>query len=150
MTEDTEQRELQPQPAQEQESVTPGQPVADGQPAAPVSQDEEGDHIDARHLHELLAALQVDGKMFRRQIPLILLLFAIAVFYVTNGYQAQQEILKEEELSDSLKDCRYRCLTREGELTRRTRQSQLERELRGRGDSTLVASPEPPFLLTDE
>ena len=72
------------------------------------------------------------------------------VLYVTNSYQAQQEILKEEELNDSVKDCKYRCLTREGELTRRTRQSQLEKQLRDRGDSTLLPSKEPPFLLMDE
>ena len=62
----------------------------------------------------------------------------------------QQEILKEEELNDSVKDCKYLCLTREGELTRRTRQSQLEKQLRDRGDSTLLPSKEPPFLLMDE
>lgn len=118
--------------------------------AGSVNSEEDGENLDAKHLRELLAALQVDGMWFKRHIPVFLLIFVAVVAYVTNNYQAQQEILLEEQLSDSLKDCKYRCLTRESELTRRTRQSQLEHQLRERGDSTLVSSKEPPFLLTNE
>lgn len=112
--------------------------------------DEDSDNIDAQHLRELLVALKVDGTWFKKHIPVFLLVFGMLVLYVTNSYQAQQEILKEEELNDSVKDSKYRCLTREGELTRRTRQSQLEKQLRDRGDSTLLPSKEPPFLLMGE
>lgn len=147
MAEDTEQMQEQPQEQQPQEAGTQETKPAGDSLAHSILHDEDGDSLDVQHLRELLAALQVDGKWFRKQIPMFLLIFVIAVAYVTNSYQAQQEILKEEELADSLEDCKYRCLTREGELTRRTRASQLERELRQRGDTTLVVGTEPPYKL---
>lgn len=147
MAEDTEQMQEQSQPAQPQgDEAQEPQPAGDSL-ARSILHDEDGDSIDVQHLREVLAALQVDGKWFRKQIPMFLLIFVVTVAYVTNSYQAQQEILKEEELADSLEDCKYRCLTREGELTRRTRASQLERELRQRGDTTLVVGSEPPYKL---
>lgn len=150
MAEDIEHQEAQPQNAQAPEPEAQEPLAAGKQLASSLLHDEDSDNINVQHVRELFAVLNVDGKRFRRLIPMLLLVFVLMVLYVTNSYQAQQEILKEEELNDSLKDCKYRCLTREGELTRRTRQSQLERSLRERGDSTLVSSKEPPFLLTDE
>ncbi|MGN0234022.1 MAG: FtsL-like putative cell division protein [Bacteroidaceae bacterium] len=133
-----------------QEVEVETRPTEERKLAGSVNNGEDGENNDAKHLRELLAALQVDGMWFKRHIPVFLLIFVAVVAYVTNNYQAQQEILLEETLNDSVKDCKYRCLTRESELTRRTRQSQLERQLRERGDSTLVSSKEPPFLLTNE
>ena len=150
MAEDIEHQDIQTQDSPSQASRPQEQPSDQEQPTHSMPQDEDGDNIDAQHLRELLAALKVDGTWFKKHIPVFLLVFGMLVLYVTNSYQAQQEILKEEELNDSVKDCKYRCLTREGELTRRTRQSQLEKQLRDRGDSTLLPSKEPPFLLMDE
>ena len=138
LTQEPQEVEMNPKPAEE----TPL--------ASPLNNEDDGETIDAKHLREVFAALQVDGMWFKRHIPVILLIFVTVVAYVTNNYQAQQEILLEETLNDSLKDCKDRCLTRESELTRRTRQSQLERQLHERGDSTLVSTNEPPFLLTNE
>lgn len=111
--------------------------------------DEDGDN-SVQHLRELFSVLSIDGTWFRKQVPLLILILFGLILYVTNGYQAQQEILREAQLGDSLKDWKYRCLTKEGELTRRTRQSQLESQLKAMGDSTLLPTSEPPFLLTDQ
>lgn len=150
MAEDTERTERQPQPEAPQKQGDGRAQTVEERLARSILRDGDDDTLDVKHMREVLAALRIDGKWFRRQIPMFLLVFLVTVAYVTNSYQAQQEILKEEELNDSLEDSKYRCLTRESEFTRRTRASQVERELRERGDSTLVPSTDPPFLLTDE
>lgn len=91
--------------------------------------------------------LIIDGQWVRRQIVLILLIVGGIIFYITNRYQAQKDIIELVQLQNELKDMKFRVLTRSSELTLKTRQSELEKQLRNFGDSTLQVTNEAPFII---
>ena len=91
--------------------------------------------------------LIIDGQWVRRQIVLILLIVGGIIFYITNRYQAQKDIIELVQLQHELKDMKFRVLTRSSELTLKTRQSELEKQLKNFGDSTLQVTNEAPFII---
>lgn len=101
---------------------------------------------ETRHYHwkDLLLS---DGQWIRRQIPLIILIVLGIIFYITNRYQAQKDIIELSQLQNELKDMKFRVLTRSSELTLKTRQSKLELQLKALDDSTLTSSGEAPFII---
>lgn len=109
-----------------------------------VSDEDEVDEETAAGLRQMLDAAP---RWFLSQWKMLLLVLAGIFLYVTNGYQAQVEMMKETELEAELKDWRYRSITRVSELTQLCRQSQLEQKLREKGDSTLTPSKVAPFII---
>ena len=91
--------------------------------------------------------LIIDGQWVRRQIVLILLIVGGIIFYITNRYPAQKDIIELVQLQNELKDMKFRVLTRSSELTLKTRQSELEKQLKNFGDSTLQVTNEAPFII---
>ena len=91
--------------------------------------------------------LIIDGQWVRRQIVLILLIVGGIIFYITNRYQAQKDIIELVQLQNELKDMKFRVLTRSSELTLKTRQSELEKQLKNFGDSTLQVTNEAPCII---
>lgn len=91
--------------------------------------------------------LIIDGQWVRRQIVLILLIVGGIIFYITNRYQTQKDIIELVQLQNELKDMKFRVLTRSSELTLKTRQSELEKQLKNFGDSTLQVTNEAPFII---
>ena len=98
-------------------------------------------------LREILGGDFLIAGFLRHQIWFILLLVVMGIIYITNRYQAQLEIIEEQRLRKELVEKKNFALTQYCELTRRTRQSNLERLLREQGDSTLTAPKEPPFVI---
>ena len=111
-----------------------------------VSDDDEVDELTVDGIRQVLDAAP---RWFLRQWKMLLLVLAGIILYITNGYQAQVEMMKETELEAELKDWRYRCITRISELTLLCRQSQLEQMLREQGDSTLTPSKVAPFIIKE-
>jgi hypothetical protein len=109
-----------------------------------VSDDDEAEELTADGIRQMLDAAP---RWFLSQWKMLLLCLAGIFLYITNGYQAQMEIMKETELEEELKDWRYRSITRVSELTLLCRQSQLEQKLREQGDSTLTPSKEAPYII---
>ena len=109
-----------------------------------VSEDDETDELTVDSLRQMIDAAP---RWFLSQWRMLLLCLAGIFLYITNGYQAQMEMMKESELEAELKDWRYRSITRAGELTLLCRQSQLEQKLREQGDTSLVISKEAPFVI---
>lgn len=109
-----------------------------------VSDDDEVDELTAANIRQMLDAAP---RWFLSQWKMLLLILAGIFLYITNGYQAQVEMMKETELETELKDWRYRSITRVSELTLLCRQSQLEQKLREQGDSTLTPSKVAPFII---
>ena len=126
--------------ANEQESVSNREKLI----RSLVSDDDEVDELTVAGLRQMLDAAP---RWFLRQWKMLLLCLAGIFLYITNGYQAQMEMMKESELEAELKDWRYRSITRAGELTLLCRQSQLEQKLREQGDTSLVISKEAPFVI---
>lgn len=107
----------------------------------------ESEAGEPKSLTDVVRQINIDGRWFFQQIPLLLLILMGILLMVTNRYQAQQEIIEKEELQKEVEDWRYRSLTRNSELTTRTRQSQIEERLKQMGDSLLKAPTEPPFTI---
>ena len=111
-----------------------------------LSEDEEK-RPEMGQLKDVLRALSIDGKWFRQQIGLICLVVLGVIIYITNRYQAQQEMLEEDKLRKELLDWKYRSITRSSELTFRTRQTNVMDMLYQHGDSTLLPGKTAPFIL---
>ena len=111
-----------------------------------VSEDDETDELTVDSLRQMIDAAP---RWFLSQWRMLLLCLAGIFLYITNGYQAQVEMMQETELEAELKDWRYRSITRVSELTLLCRQSQLERRLREQGDSTLLPSKVAPFIIKE-
>ena len=109
-----------------------------------VSEDDETDELTVDSLRQMIDAAP---RWFLSQWKLLLLCLVGIFLYITNGYQAQVEMMKETELEAELKDWRYRSITRVSELTLLCRQSQLEQKLREQGDSTLAPSKVAPYVI---
>ena len=109
-----------------------------------VSDDDEVDELTIDSVRQMLDAAP---RWFLNQWKMLLLILAGIFLYITNGYQAQVEMMKETELEAELKDWRYRSITRVSELTQLCRQSQLEQKLREQGDSTLTPSKVAPYII---
>ena len=105
------------------------------------------DDDDKQRFLEVMQSLSINGQWFKKQLGVIALILVGVIIYVTNRYQAQQEIIEEEALQKELDDWKYRCLTRNSELTLKTRQSKVEDLLRQYGDSTITIGIEPPYAL---
>lgn len=141
--------------AQEAQEVQEVQEVQEA--AEPVSDKEklmrslvsDDDEVDEMTIDGIRQMLDAAPRWFLRQWKLLLLCLAGIFLYITNGYQAQVEMMKETELEAELKDWRYRSITRISELTLLCRQSQLEQKLREQGDSTLLPSKVAPFIIRE-
>ncbi|MEE0984100.1 MAG: FtsL-like putative cell division protein [Bacteroidaceae bacterium] len=96
----------------------------------------------------VIRQMSIDGQWFKRQIGVIILAVSGIIIYITCRYQAQQEIIQEEQLRKELQDWKFKTLTRNSELTLKTRQSQIENALKNFGDSTLKVSTEAPYTTT--
>ncbi len=128
------------------ETSEPVEPVSDKEKLmrSLVGDEDETDEMTAAGIRQMLDAAP---RWFLSQWKMVLLVLAGIFLYITNGYQAQVEMMKETELEAELKDWRYRCITRVSELTQLCRQSQLEQKLREQGDSTLTPSKVAPFTI---
>lgn len=115
-----------------------------------VSDEDEDKAPDIRHWKDIMHAMSIDGQWFKSQMGVIFMVVAGIILYITFRYQAQQEMIEEDALRKELLDWKYRSMTRNSELTLRTRQSQLEDMLKANGDSTLKPSNIPPFTLENE
>lgn len=152
---ETQEQEVQEQETQEveeaqeqevQEAEVPQEQVSNKEKLmrSLVSDDDEVDELTAANIRQMLDAAP---RWFLSQWKMLLLVLAGIFLYITNGYQAQVEMMKENELEAELKDWRYRSITRVSELTQLCRQSQLEQKLREQGDSTLTPSKVAPFII---
>lgn len=106
------------------------------------------DEIALKQWKGVIRQMSIDGQWFKKQIGVIVLAVLGIIVYITCRYQAQQEIILEEQLRLEYQDWKFRTLTRNSELTLRTRQSQIESALKNFGDSTLKVSTEAPFTTT--
>lgn len=105
------------------------------------------DKQEIEKLKLLVSSISINGEWFKRNLKYIACILLCVIAYITNRYQAQQEVIEEEALRAELEDWKFRCLTRTSELTLKTRQSQIEKRLKEYGDSTLIVGSAPPYAL---
>lgn len=115
-----------------------------------LNDDDEEEKMPELNVSDVVKALTINGKWFRKQIGVILLVVVGIILNITNRYQAQQEMIEEERLTSELLDWKYRSIIRKGELTLKSRQSQLEKQLKAMGDSTLLPCNETLYQLSSK
>ena len=72
------------------------------------------------------------------------------IIYTGNRYDSQQDTILIDSLRGRLQEVKYNVLTQSSELMNLTRQSNVEKSLRGTPDSLLHNSITPPFLIRKE
>ena len=85
-------------------------------------------------------------EFFRRQAKLLVLLMVLVLFYISNRYECQQQMIRIEDLKEQLIDIKYDALTRNSELMERSRQSRIEEYVNSR-ESDLQTATTPPYLI---
>lgn len=83
---------------------------------------------------------------FRRQTKLVVLIMIFTLFYISNRYSCQQEMIEIDQLKKELTDIKYDALTRSSELMEQSRQSRIE-EYISKKESDLQTSTKPPYLI---
>jgi hypothetical protein len=71
----------------------------------------------------------------------------LMIIYTGNRYDSQQDTILIDSLRGRLQEVKYNVLTQSSELMNLTRQSNVEKSLRGTPDSLLHNSITPPFLI---
>lgn len=102
---------------------------------------------DATSLKDLWRGMEINGQWFKNNIWFIAIITLCLFAFVTNRYQAEQEVIEEARLQKELSEWKYIWLTRFSELTTSTRESQIEQRLRQAGDTLLRHSQESPYII---
>jgi len=98
-------------------------------------------------LRTILGGDILGGRWFRRNFWYLVLIAGMLVFYVSNRYYCQQEMIEGTRLRDTLQDRRYKALTLSGQLKELTRRSEIESQL---ADTTLKTATTTIYSLTVE
>lgn len=97
-------------------------------------------------LRSILGGDILANDLLSRQKYLLLLLMVMAVFYISNRYSSQQEMIEIDRLRKELTDIKYDALTRSSELMERSRQSRIQEYVSKEG-SHLETATSRPFLI---
>ena len=97
-------------------------------------------------LKNILGGDVLANDFFKRQTKLLILIVILTIFYISNRYSAQQEMLEIDRLKKELIDIKYDALTRSSELMEKSRQSRIE-EYISMQESDLQTSTNPPYLI---
>ena len=98
-------------------------------------------------LKSILGGDFLTAQFMRKQLGVIILIAIFFVLYISNRYTNQAELIEIDNLKKELDDARFNALTRNSELTAKSRQSYVEDFLRNSKDSTLEISSNPPYII---
>lgn len=116
------------------------------QKAMAALNDDDAEHVswsfDAVLNGEILAS-----KQLKRQVPFALMIIIMLILYVSNRYNAQQEMINIDNLKKEKNEMRYRATARSSQLLQKSRESQVVEFFRNTPDSTLNISNKPPFII---
>ena len=98
-------------------------------------------------LRKILGGDILSADIIRKQIWLILIIVLFIVVYISNRYKCQQDLILIDNLTEQLKDAKYRALSSSSDLTQQTRESKVLEKLRASSDSTLHIAPQPPYII---
>ena len=98
-------------------------------------------------LRKILGGDILSTDIIRKQIWLILIVVLFIVVYISNRYKCQQDLILIDNLTEQLKDAKYRALSSSSDLTQKTRESKVLEQLRASSDSTLHIATQPPYII---
>lgn len=97
-------------------------------------------------LKSILGGDILANDFFKRQTKLLILIMILTIFYISNRYSCQQEMIEIDKLKKDLTDIKYDALTRSSELMEKSRQSRIE-EYISTQESELQTATNPPYLI---
>ena len=95
-------------------------------------------------LRKILGGDILSADIIRKQIWLILIIVLFIVVYISNRYKCQQDLILIDNLTEQLKDAKYRALSSSSDLTQQTRESKVLEKLKA---STLHIATQPPYII---
>ena len=98
-------------------------------------------------LRKILGGDILSTDIIRKQIWLILIVVLFIVVYISNRYKCQQDLILIDNLTEQLKDAKYRALSSSSDLTQKTRESKVLEKLKASSDSTLHIATQPPYII---
>lgn len=87
------------------------------------------------------------AKFVQSQMLLLFLIFAFLIIYITSRYWCQQEMVEIDKLEKELVQAQYKRTVCSSQLTEKSRESNIIKQLEAKGDSTLTIATEPPYLI---
>lgn len=145
-----------------------GHTTANEHKAAASDIDEEEQELDSKSARQVLMQALTDdedervsfslpnvlrgdiltAKWMRRQIGWMVMIVAMAFFYVSNRYYAQQQQIKNNQLKEELKETHYDAMARSSQLMRNCRRSIIIDKL-AESNSTLAMPDKQPAVVTE-
>ena len=98
-------------------------------------------------LRKILGGDILSATKIRRQIGLILLIFAFIILYISNRYSCQKYMIEIDRLNTELKSAKYKALSSGSQLTQKTRGSRIMQVLKESKDSSLHIPQQPAYLI---
>ena len=98
-------------------------------------------------LRKILGGDILSATKIRRQIGLILLIFAFIILYISNRYSCQKYMIEIDRLNTELKSTKYNALSSGSQLTQKTRGSRIMQVLKESKDSSLHIPQQPAYLI---
>ena len=96
-------------------------------------------------LRKILGGDILSATKIRRQIGLILLIFAFIILYISNRYSCQKYMIEIDRLNTELKSAKYKALSSGSQLTQKTRGSRIMQVLKESKDSSLHIPQQPAY-----
>lgn len=109
--------------------------------------DEDEDDMGEISVKSILGGDFLMSKFMVKQIMFVMFCVALMLLYTGNRYDSQQDAILIDSLRERLQEVKYNVLTQSSELMNLTRQSNVEKVLKGTQDSLLHNSITPPFLI---
>ena len=109
--------------------------------------DENQDDLGEISIKSILGGDFLMSKFMVKQIMFVMFCVLLMIIYTGNRYDSQQDTILIDSLRGRLQEVKYNVLTQSSELMNLTRQSNVEKALRGTPDSLLHNSITPPFLI---
>ncbi len=98
-------------------------------------------------LRKIIGGEILIAEIVRKQIWVILLITLFLVIYIAQGYSYKKYILEINNLTEELKDAKYRALSVKSDLTEHTRESNIIELLKLHKDSLLQHSDIPRYII---
>ncbi|MBR1667202.1 MAG: hypothetical protein IJ693_02865 [Bacteroidaceae bacterium] len=109
--------------------------------------DEDDDDMGEISVKSILGGDFLMSRFMIKQVMFVIFCVILMLIYTGNRYDSQQDAILIDSLRGRLQEVKYNVLTQSSELMNLTRQSNVEKRLRGTPDSLLRNSITPPFLI---
>lgn len=131
----------EPEPAKEQSAQTAIAKIKE------FTEEDEDKEPATLSLRKILGGDFLSAGFVRKQLLLIILIFACFFVHISYRYINQKELIEIDKAKQNLDNVRFNMLTRFSELTAISRQTYLEKKLKESKDSTLETSTNPPYII---